>query len=73
MRRACRLQLLALSLAAATSSAQTVLRLPGKTVEVLGLHRWTIAMLVDSLSRLDFPLTGVRSAAGGVLRPHRKR
>jgi hypothetical protein len=34
-----------------TGSAQTVLIVPGKTVEVLGLHRWSLQMLQDSMSK----------------------
>lgn len=33
-------------------SAQEVLRLPGKMVEVIGLRQWTLAMLQDSLAAL---------------------
>ncbi len=32
-------------------SAQTVLTMPGKRVEVVGLRRWTIAMIQDSLRK----------------------
>lgn len=42
---------LATCIASAPLSAQTVLTLPGKRVEVVGLRRWTIAMIQDSLRK----------------------
>src|SRR5687768_11083939 len=36
---------------AASARAQNVITLPGKTVEVLGLKRWTIAMIQDSMAK----------------------
>jgi hypothetical protein len=41
----------AIWMTAASASAQHVLTLPGKTVEVVGLKRWTIAMIEDSMAK----------------------
>ena len=39
------------SLSASRGDAQTLLVLPGKTVEVLGLERWSLRMIQDSLDK----------------------
>ena len=60
--------LLAFGFAAAPIHAQAVLRLPGKTVEVIGLRAWTIPMIQDSLARYA-PGTSLDShACAAVLR-----
>jgi len=42
---------MAVGLARAPAEAQAVLTFPGKTVEVIGLRRWTIPMVQDSLAK----------------------
>ncbi len=55
--------------AAVPASAQNVLQLPGgKTVEVIGLEDWTIAMLQDSLARHGDGVTLESHACAAVLR-----
>jgi hypothetical protein len=49
-------------------SAQNVLRLPGKTVEVIGLRDWTVPMLQDSLRKYGNGVTLESHACAGVLR-----
>ena len=40
-----------LSLVAASAGGQQIIRMPGKTIEVVGLTRWTIPMIQDSLAK----------------------
>lgn len=59
----------ALSLLGCRSAfAQTVLHLPGKTVEVIGLEDWTVPMLQDSLRRYAEGITLESHACAAVLR-----
>jgi hypothetical protein len=55
-------------LLAPSLAAQNVLRVPGKTVEVIGLERWTVPMLQDSLRRYGGGVTLDSDACAGVLR-----
>ncbi len=57
-----------LVLAPHAAPAQDVLRLPGKTVEVIGLEDWTIPMLQDSLRKYADGVTLDSHACAGVLR-----
>lgn len=57
-----------LFLAPHTLAAQNVLRLPGKTVEVIGLESWTLPMLQDSLRKYADGVTLGSHACAAVLR-----
>lgn len=60
--------LLAGAIAVAPVKAQSVLRLPNKTVEVVGLRRWTIPMIQDSLAKYAPGTTLESHACAAVLR-----
>ena len=62
------LALIVVALAGNTTKAQTVVRLPGKTIEVIGLRRWTIPMIQDSLAKYAPGITLESHACAAVLR-----
>lgn len=59
------LMLMSFSAAAGSLGAQTILETPKAKIELIGLRRWTVAMITDSLARYapDSPLTGHACAA----------
>lgn len=58
----------ALTVVAAAASAQGVITLPGKTVEVLGLNRWTVRMIQDSMNKYSPGDSITSHACAAVLR-----
>lgn len=68
MRYAIALFIAACALSARTARSQAILEVPGKRIEVVGLRRWTIPMMQDSLRKYASGVTLDSRACAAALR-----